>query len=268
MRQGAAAVLAEIGRPAKAAVPALVAALWDDEPTVRDAAATALNEIPIQIVGAGRDGPPPIEVDTELQEKILDLAVQHAITKLDPGEIVYNPPARMQVGVEEPITVRIARGTFEGDLRRDLVGRGLPQVEKIKVGTFMRAELAGPDFRVTALGDRDRVLAEATMQEWRFNVLPVHSGERRILELLVSVRIQLRAKEELYSFPSFHREIIVDVNPSWYVQNFLADNWKFFIGGFGTAAAGLIAFFGKRWFERRASLRAPLPSARAKRRRS
>ena len=143
-----------MGLAAKAAIPALVDALWDNEPPVRRAAAEAFNKIPIiehgTIVTIVAPAPLGLLVDTELQESILDLAVQHAITQLSPGEVVYNPPLRMKLGVEEPITVRVGRGTLESDLKQDLIGRGLPQIEKIKVGTFMRAELSGPDFRVTA----------------------------------------------------------------------------------------------------------------------
>jgi HEAT repeat protein len=273
----------------KLSIPALVTALWDPDEKVRHAAASALDNA-IRIPYAAATCPCPPWFDPAIVQHTLDLAVGRAIKDLGPGEIVYNPPDRMQVGVSEPITARIARGDFEGDLKRDLVGRGLAFAAKIKVGTFVRVELGGPDFKVDAVGDRDRVLPEGTMQEWRFDVLPLHAGKRRILDLLVSVRIHLpgaaeipgafqfpasssqqmvttATKEELYSFPSFHREIAVDVSPVMFARNLLADNWQYFLSGLATVATAIAAFFGKRWFEGRATRRDPSSPARTKARR-
>jgi HEAT repeat protein len=271
----------------ESSVPALVAALWDPDETVRHAAAAAL-ENAVRIPVLAKLSAPPL-FDPAIVQQTLDLAVSRTMKELRPGEIVYNPPDRMQVGVSEPITVRIARSDFEGDLKRDLVGRGVPFAAEIKVGTFVRVELGGPDFKINAMGDRDRVLPEGTMQEWRFDVLPLHAGKRRILDLLVSVRIHLPSaaeipgagartlqspasrqmvavatKEELYSFPSFHREIAVDVNPGTFVRNLLADNWQYFLTGLATVTMGIAAFFGKRWFERSAEQRKPSSPARTK----
>jgi hypothetical protein len=271
----------------EAAIPALVDALWDSESMVRHAASTALNNIP-KLRISYKDAPPPGHpdpIDPERQQGIFQLAIQRAMAERTPGQLLFNPPTQMKLGVGERITVRIGRGALEEDLKQDLLGRGLARVETIKVGTFMRAEVGGPDFQASLInGDQDRIIPEGEMQEWQFNVLPLKAGPRRILDLLVSVRIRLPsseeipgalgvlraeypAKEEFYSFPSFHREIAVDVNPQFYAKRFLNENWKFFAGGFGAVAVSLIGFFGKRWLERRASRQPPRGQTRAKGRR-
>jgi hypothetical protein len=261
----------------EAAIPALVEALWDSESMVRQAASTALNEIPKLHIAYSSPPPPgtPHPINPELQQQIFQLAIQRAMAERTPGQLLFNPPTQMTLGVGERITVRIGRGALEGDLTRDLRGRGLAQIENIKVGTLIRAELSGPDFQTSLInGDRDRIIPEGDMQEWQFHVLPLKAGPRRMLDLLVSIRIHLPtseefqgsqgllraqypAKEELYSFPSFHREIAVDVNLKFYVTRFLDENWKFFAGGFGAVAVSLIGFFGKRWLDSRAPRQPP-----------
>jgi hypothetical protein len=78
--------------------------------------------------------------------------------------------------------------------------------------------------------------------------------------------VSVATKEELYSFPSFHREILVDVNPVMFVGNLLAENWQYFLSGLATVTMGIAAFFGKRWFDHRAPQRKPPFPARTKRR--
>jgi HEAT repeat protein len=271
----------------QAAIPALVDALWDSESMVRQAASTALNEIPKLRVAYATAPPPgtPDPIDPGLRQSIFQLAIQRAMAERTPGQLLFNPPTRMKLGVGERITVRIGRGALEEDLKRDLVRRGLAQVETIKVGTLMRVELSGPDFQTALInGDRDRIIPEGEMEEWQFHVFPLKAGPRRILDLLVSIRIRLPsseelpgslgvlraeypAKEELHSFPSFHREIAVDVNLPFYVQRFLGEHWQFFAGGFGAVAVSVIGFFGKRWLDSRASRPSPRSRTRSQGRR-
>jgi phosphoribosylformylglycinamidine (FGAM) synthase PurS component len=50
----------------------------------------------------------------------------------------------MKVGIRERIEVRITK-TLTEDLSKELRGRGVPQIENIRVGPFMKVHLTGGD---------------------------------------------------------------------------------------------------------------------------
>jgi hypothetical protein len=182
----------------------------------------------------------------------LDLAqlIRAQVAELVPGQIVFNPPTKMRVGDPEQVTVRISRTLTESRIKENLQGRGVPQVEQIEVGTFMRVRLFGSGFEVMTKSDENQAVPEDHFAEWLFDVLPLEAGPEK-LELQVAVRFKLPKSEEVTELPVLSREISVQVNYWWDIQRFLSKNWKWFFSGIGAVVVGVVGYLGKRWIERR-----------------
>lgn len=175
--------------------------------------------------------------------------IRQQVAELVPGRIEFNPPTNMRVGVKEPITVRISRSETEDAIKQNLQGRGVPQVENIRVGTFMRVRLAGDGFTVTTRSDENQAVPDRQFAEWLFDVLPVSAGNK-VLNLQVSVRFKLPNSEEVTELPVLARNIAVEVNTWWNVEQSIAQNLKWLLGGVATVVASIIGYFAKRWFEK------------------
>jgi hypothetical protein len=176
--------------------------------------------------------------------------VQQQISLITPGIIVFNPPSEMVVGTPEQITIRVTRDVAEDIVKKGLQGRGIPKLEQIEVGTFMRARLWGDGFDIRTQSDEGQVVPTGRFAEWVFRVLPLESGTKT-LNLFVAIRLKLLNGEEILNLPALAREITVHVNPWWSVNQFAANNWQWFVGGLGTIFMGVGSYLGKRWFERK-----------------
>jgi hypothetical protein len=174
----------------------------------------------------------------------LDAYVEAEIRKLTPGRILFNPPEDMTVGVEEAVEARITK-TIAGDLSKGLKGRGLPRIEEIKVGTFMRASLEGENFRVTPTnGDKDQPVLNEGFTQWSWRVLPLKSGNQLLL-LMVTVRLKIPNEQEEYkNYPVFEKGIKVKVNPVYTFTEFIKNEWKWIIT---VLILPLISWIAKRW---------------------
>lgn len=179
-------------------------------------------------------------------------ALRDEVARMADGRIAYNPPPRMRVGEEEEVTIKIARNELAQTLTERMAGRGQPVTEDIQVGNFMRVQLDGGDaFRITPKEPQDRAIPPNGVGEWLFRVLPVKAGEKQVLRLNVYVRVQVPGREELISQPVLRREIAVEVNYWWDIAELWRENWKWFLGGLGTALAAVAGYLLKRWWERR-----------------
>jgi hypothetical protein len=138
--------------------------------------------------------------------------VRSQLIEVVPGLVVFNPPTEMTVGVLERITVRISRGVAEATVKANLQGRGVPQVEDVKVGTFMRARLFGNGFEVTSKSDENQVVPDNGFAEWVYDVTPLEAGTKTIT-LQISLRYKLPGSEETTNLPVKTRKILVQVNP-------------------------------------------------------
>jgi hypothetical protein len=170
------------------------------------------------------------------------------VAHLVPGSVVFNPPSKMRVGAAEDVTVRITRSATEAAIKQNLQGRGLPQVEKIQVGNFMRVRLFGDGFKVTTHSDENQAVPEQLFAEWLFTVIPQSAGDRT-LDLQVAVRFKLPNSEEVTELPVLTREIAVQVNTWWSVKQFISENWKWFLSGIGGVVVAVGGYFGKRRIE-------------------
>lgn len=156
--------------------------------------------------------------------RTLSDSVEDELNKLAKGQILFNPPQEMKVGVKERVEVRIAK-TITEDLTVGLRGRGESHIEEIRVGTFMRTRLQGIYFNIEELSEEDQLVAGEGFTQWNYNVTPLKSGIQS-LSLTVTVRIKLPGNvEETKEIEVFDREISIHVNISYSLKKFIENYW-------------------------------------------
>ena len=170
-----------------------------------------------------RGAPAPLS-QKYLREPDLTQIVEDELNSLAKGQILFNPPQEMKVGVKERVEVRIAK-TITEDLNVGLKGHGVPIIEEIRVGTFMRARLKGDNFNIEALSEKDQLVTGEGFTQWNYNVTPLKSGIQS-LSLTVTVRIKLPGNvEETKEIEVFDREISIHVNISYTLKKFIENYW-------------------------------------------
>ena len=156
---------------------------------------------------------------------ILSKVVEDELNNLDIGRILFNPPQEMKVGVKDRVEVRIAK-TIAEDFIKGLRGRGIPQIEKIKVGTFMKVRLVGDNFDIKSLSHDEQAVEGEDFTQWEWDVTPLTSGIQSLL-LSVTVRIKIfNDGEETKDYPVFERRIKVKVNLIHSTKKFIEKYWK------------------------------------------
>lgn len=138
--------------------------------------------------------------------------VEDELSRLSPGQILYNPPQEMTVGEKERVEVRITKN-FTKNLSEGLRGRGEPQTANISVDTFMKVRLTGYNYYIESLSPEDQPVSSERATQWDFDVTPLESGNQA-LRLSVTVRIKMpNEPEEQMDVNVFERQIQVKVNP-------------------------------------------------------
>lgn len=176
------------------------------------------------------------------------LIIEEQIKNLKQGQILFNPPKQMKVGVKEIVEVRISKEINE-NIANGLKGRGVPQVEQIKVGTFMKAHLDGDNFEIKLRSNgEEQPVANEGITPWEWDVTPQKAGSQTLL-LTVTVRLKLpNGKEESLDYPVFRRPIDVMVDPVFTIKDFIVKNWKWIISTLIIPLVGWVA--KKKWDSR------------------
>lgn len=163
--------------------------------------------------------------------------VRAELARLPVGRILFNPPADMKMGRTERVEVRVAQDQAT-DLTEGLRGRGAPEIEPIKVSTFMKARLTGDSFEITPLNEAEQLVAGDTFTEWAWDVTPLRGGDQK-LNLIVTVRLQLPSVgEETRDYPVIDRAIHVQVDPVFSAKRFVGANWQWLISVLAIPIAG------------------------------
>ena len=150
-------------------------------------------------------------------------AVQAEFERLSKGRILYNPPEEMQVGLRERIEARISMDPA-APLEAGLVGEGVPQVEAIPVGCFMKVRLQGEAFEITALSSEEQVVPAEGFTQWSWDVTPKEAGAQSLF-LIVTARVKLSGyADEQKDLGIIEREILIKVNPGHSIRSFFTDN--------------------------------------------
>ncbi|TAN66344.1 MAG: hypothetical protein EPN17_14110 [Methylobacter sp.] len=153
--------------------------------------------------------------------------LQKEINRLQIGIVVFNPPDSMKLGVKERIEARISKD-INADLVTSLKGRGLPQIEELKIYELMKVRLTGDDFEIDSLNEDEQIISASGFTEWSWDVIPLKSG-KKTLHLHVTLRIRLPFGEEKKDSPVLDREITVQVNPTYSVKLFLMTYWTWLV---------------------------------------
>ena len=151
------------------------------------------------------------------------------IDQLSVGQILFNPPEVMKVGIKERVEVRISQDIQE-DLTKRLKGRGLPRVEEIIVGSVMKVRLSGDAFKIVSFSDAVQFIGTSGYTQWEWDVTPIRSGNK-FMHLSLSVSVYLdNYGEKKKSLPVMDKAINVEVNFPWSFCNFINNNWQWIAG--------------------------------------
>jgi hypothetical protein len=162
--------------------------------------------------------------------------IDDAFKKLSSGQILFNPPEKMKVGIEERVEVRLTKDITE-NLTEELKGPGAPQIESIKVGTCMMVKLTGDSFDINALSSEEQVVKPVGFTEWSWDVTPLKSG-RQELHLTVIVRILIPGQDEQkIDWLVKDKQINIEVNPSYTFKRFIECHWQWIVGTIISAIA-------------------------------
>jgi len=143
------------------------------------------------------------------------------------GRILFNPPDTMRVGKKQRIETRVSRDA-DADLTKSLKGRGLPQIEELKISELMTVRLSGDDFDIVSLNEEKQIIEQIEYTEWAWDVTPQKSG-KKTMHLHVTLSIILPFGEERKDHPVLDREITVQVNPVYSVKVFIIAYWKWIV---------------------------------------
>ena len=174
--------------------------------------------------------PPDVALDfrDKRQEKpLLSEALQKALDGLQVGQVVYNPPDTMRVGVKERVETRISIDK-DADLIISLKGRGDPKSEEMIINELMKVRLSGDDFSIIPLNEEEQIIAAKGFTEWAWNVTPTRSGEKT-LHLHITLRLKMDHTEEKKDHPVLDREIVVKVNLVYSIKSFILKYWKWIV---------------------------------------
>jgi hypothetical protein len=168
--------------------------------------------------------PPTTPTPTPSFHELID----DELKKLSSGRILFNPPEKMKVGIEERVEVRLTKDITE-ILTEGLKGPGAPQIEPIEVGTFMMVKLTGDSFDINALSSEEQLVKPVGFTEWSWDVTPLKSGTQE-LHLTVTVRILIPGQDEQkIDWRVMDKQISVDVNPPHTFKRFIECYWQWIV---------------------------------------
>ncbi len=174
---------------------------------------------------AEQGAPPPVEEVAPPISKI----VEDELSKLELGQLLFNPPQEMTYLMKERIEVRISKN-IEEDLTKGLRGRGVPQTEIIKVGTFMKARLMGDNFDIEEISDPIQPVTCEDFTQWEWDVMPLKRGNQTIkLSVSVVIMIPDAPNDITRCYPVYERLINVKVNPFIALKFWISSYWQWII---------------------------------------
>src|SRR5262245_16173314 len=182
-------------------------------------------------------GTPPDLVLRELRKppaKPIEKQIDSRLEAASSGEIVFNPPTRMQAETHETVTVRISKSLVK-DLTQGMLGGGESQTQPIKVGSEMGVTLKGPEdyFTIARLNSSEKqAITDDDATQWLFDVLPLKAGHSNLI-LTAYVVLDTPGGAEQHDYPVFAREIDITTAPKPFLPSalsFVGNNWDKLLG--------------------------------------
>jgi hypothetical protein len=182
--------------------------------------------------GSSVELPIPTQPSPAAQNPDLGALLRQAVAALPEGQMLFNPPERMEQGEKYRVELRVIPVGPEDDanvvqatLESGLRGQGAPQVEPVRVGTIMKASLTGDGFQITPLNEEEQFVTGDTYTEWAWDATALQAGERQ-LNLRVTVRVSVPGYgERARDYPVKTKVVRVNVDPLYATRAFLGGNW-------------------------------------------
>jgi len=159
----------------------------------------------------------------DMQASEIKTAFKEELNNLPLGKILYNPSDKMRVGKKEIVEVRITENLTD-DFKKNLKGRGIPNVEELKVSGSMSVSLTGENFEIKRLNPSEEQIIDKPYTEWTFNIIPQKSGIQT-LRLIATLKIRTKYGEEKKDWPSLDKKIQVLINLAFTLKSFIKVYW-------------------------------------------
>ena len=147
------------------------------------------------------------------------------------GNILFNPPTKMILGVTEIVEVRVARNKISEE---NLSGSGAIQTDTLPISERMSIRLCCGDkeddpFAISTASPKEQpvdnpIVGDNEFTEWVFQVTPKKSGPQQLI-LYASAHYQFQNGEPMVKDEVFKRDIDIQVDSSKQAQNWLAEQW-------------------------------------------
>ncbi|MBP1468907.1 hypothetical protein EYB53_024575 [Candidatus Chloroploca sp. M-50] len=169
-----------------------------------------------------------------------DQRLEDALAELEPGKMLFNPPAEMIVGKAEMIVLRLSRDINDTTLATNVPGEGEPAIEEVPyLGLHMQASLRGEGFEIVPLAEEDQIVPRVGYAEWSWEVTPTESGVKKLI-LVATAKVELAKDDVEYrSLPVIERETYVNVSITYSFRKLLAASWKYLVS---LAVLGVVVF--------------------------
>lgn len=166
--------------------------------------------------------------EEEYDEPDWSKEIQIELRRLKKGNILFNCPTSMKVGVTQRVEVRISKDK-DAILIKNLKGSGDVVIDNIKVGDLMTVTLYDDDhFKILPLNHEAQLVPGTDYAEWSWDVTPKNSG-LHVLYLRVTVRLRYSNGEEKRDYPVMDKEIKVEVNIKYSSIRFIKNSGKWII---------------------------------------
>jgi hypothetical protein len=195
-------------------IEAPIPPVFSPSPTIRPIPTPELpapTPVPIPI-------PSPYPIPTlQSPSRMAAIAVQDALSALQPGQIAWNPPEQMVLGQPEIIRL-IITDDLQRDLNKELDNSTV--VSGVKISTFMKALVSGSAFEVAPQSPEKQALPPQSTAEWQWKVTPTDRG-KQTLSLMVYARVKIpgQSSEEDVFLKSYSKELRVVVDPVNFLQS-------------------------------------------------
>jgi len=150
----------------------------------------------------------------------------------------------MEQGKPERVEARISYQDIGDAIKKDLKGRGEPELQTIQVGQQMTVTLLADkkEFDIKKYGPDEQLVAGRPFAQCEWEVTPLEYGELTLHLKAVINLSAARTREAAYGIPVIDRPIKVKVNPP-YIAAKAAHNrwiWEMILG----SGAGVVIFGG------------------------
>lgn len=161
-------------------------------------------------------GPPPPEWEAP---------VDRVLEKLQLGNIAFNTPTHLQLGVPTEIHLILSTQRPIEDLQEMIAEAGGKEGARIRISSQMQAHLAGSGFRIEPITPEAQRISGTEVTEWKWEVKPTEEGNQT-LYLTLSALLSVEGERIPRAVRTFERTI--DVNVTWPMRlsGFATNNWQ------------------------------------------